>query len=209
MRQSLDWYVERFRKNPFDHLVGIEVTNCPGRTEPYSEGLWDQLLARFMPQRPIWGIGCDDMHKLEGAKQTFSVFLLSTHTEANVRKAMETGQFYFCKSTKNMDYTAEPSQLSPFPEIASIDHSQKTGTITVSATGYDTIQWISSPPSLVPTEDYRTSDSPWPLGQVVHTGSTLNYRTTPNIKHYVRAELLKKDGEHIHRTFTNPFGICV
>ena len=57
-------------------------------------------------------------------------------------------------------------------------------------------------------EDYKTSDNPWPLGQVVHMGQTLNYRDTPNIKNYVRAELKRTKGKHTYRTFTNPFGIA-
>lgn len=57
-----------------------------------------------------------------------------------------------------------------------------------------------------PVADYKTSDRPWPLGRVVHVGPTLPYRTTPGIGTYVRAELVRREGNHTHRTFANPFG---
>lgn len=39
-------------------------------------------------------------------------------------------------------------------------------------------------------------------------GHTLDYRKTPGIASYVRAELVRSEGDHTHRTFTNPFGFA-
>jgi hypothetical protein len=206
-RHTLDWYVGLYKNYSSDCLIGIEVTNCPGARESYDEALWDQLLARFMPERPVWGFGNDDMHRLSAARQTFNIFLLSSLTSANVRKAMESGQFFFCKSSKGIDYRQENFfGFDVFPSIERIDVDGARGTITIEANDYDEIIWISSPESLEPIEGQQDSYKPWPLGRVVHKGKTLEYRDTPGIKNYVRAELHNKDGDHIHRTFTNPFG---
>lgn len=35
--------------------------------------LWDQILTRTMPERPVWGYSCDDMHN---ADQLFKVHTL-------------------------------------------------------------------------------------------------------------------------------------
>jgi hypothetical protein len=206
-RQPLDWYIERFRKHSRSYLIGMEITNNGIPTRAYDEALWDQLLARFMPARPIWGFGNDDMHKLSNTKQTFNVFYLDQCTSENVREAMLRGQFCFCRSTRFINYTANDCQLDTFPQIQSIAVDEGAGTIKIIAADCDEIKWISSPLSLEPIDDYKTSNEPWQKGNVVHTGSTLNYRNTPGIKNYVRAELLRNDGSHTQRTFTNPFGI--
>ncbi len=207
-RKPLPWYVERFEKHGPEYLVGIEVTNCSPETENYDEGLWDQLLARFMPQRPIWGFGTDDMHSLENARESHSVFPLDEFNEAAVRKAMETGRFYFRKSSRRDDFRERRPPEELFPLIKAIRVDAEAGTITIDAANYETIRWISAPESLEPVADYRTSDEPWPLGRVVHEGKTLNYRNTPNLGNYVRIELQRQEGEDRFRTFTNPFGFA-
>jgi alpha-L-arabinofuranosidase len=126
-----------------------------------------------------------------------------------VRKAMESGQFVFCRSTRNIDYNPiRFTGFDIFPTIKSIDVDSEAGTITIEADDYDEIKWISAPQSLETLEDYEKSNKPWQLGTIVHTGKTLDYKNVAGIKNYVRAELHRKDGEHIQRTFTNPFGFA-
>lgn len=207
-RKPLDWYVERFRNHTADCLVGIEVTNCEQRYRAYDEGLWDQLLARHMPARPIWGFGTDDMHDLKSARQSFTTFFLDEATPDNVRKAMLTGAFTFSASTRGVDYREESPQVSEFPQLKVVTVNADEGVITIETESCDEVRWISAPESLAPTGDYRTSDSPWPMGRVVHAGETLDYRATPGIGSYVRAELIRREAGHEHRTFTNPFGFA-
>ncbi|MDA3926773.1 MAG: hypothetical protein PF904_18975 [Kiritimatiellae bacterium] len=203
-RKPLQWYIERYRNHSPRYLVGIEVTNGSAK---YNEALWDQLLTRFMPARPIWGFGNDDMHSMKNIKQTCNVFLLSELTDSSVREAMEAGQFFMYVSTKMVNYMEDPLGLSTFPEIKEINVDEDSGTITIHATGYDQIKWISAPQSLEPVKDYKISESPWPLGQVVHVGKTLDIRSNPKLRNYVRAEIILKEGGHINRILTNPFGI--
>lgn len=206
-RKPLDWYVNMYQNISADSLIGIEVTNNKLDYETYDIGLWDQLLARFMPQRPIWGFGNDDMHGLRAAKQTFNIFPLAKLTDESVKEAMQNGQFVFCRSSRDIDYRRNSfSGFDIFPTIEKIDIDADKGTITIAAKDYDEIKWISAPESLEVQEDYKTSMTPWQMGKVVHTGKTLNYRTTAGIKNYVRVELHRRDGEHTQRTFTNPFG---
>ncbi len=207
-RRPVEWYAERFRKHGPRYLVGIEVTNGAYPTATYDEGMWDQLLARFMPERPIWGFGTDDMHALNHVRESDSVFVLAELSEQAVRKAMEAGQFYFRRSNRQNDIrTREPAEKL-FPRIEAIRVDQEAGTITVQAANYDAIKWISTPESLDPVADYKTSNEPWALGRVVHEGPTLDYQNTPHLKNYVRVELHRQDGQHLYRTFTNPFGFA-
>ena len=207
-RQPVEWYVERFETHGPEYLVGIEVTNCSVETEKYDEGLWDQLLARFMPERPIWGFGTDDMHSLASVRESHSVFVIDEFNDDSVRAAMEDGQFYFRKSSRRNDFRERAPAEELFPLIHAIDVDEDAGVITVDASNYDVIQWITAPESLEPVADYETSNEPWPLGQVIHEGATLNYRETPELDRYVRIELHREDGEEIYRTFTNPFGFA-
>lgn len=207
-RKSLDWYTDRYKNHSFEHLIGIEITNCSASTQPYDLGLWDQLLAKFMPQRPIWGFGNDDMHHLNSTKQTFNVFYLAELTSANIRKAMESGQFCACQSTRRMDYTKQDEKVDIFPSIKNIEINDQAQTVTITADNCDQIDWFTCPVSAKPIGDYKTSNQPWHIGEKVHTGTMLNYRL-PSIKRYVRAELIRKDGEHTQRLFTNPFGVVI
>jgi hypothetical protein len=199
--------VQRFEKHRPEYLVGIEVTNGSTATEKYDEGLWDQLLARFMPQRPIWGYGTDDMHSLASVRESDSMFPLEELSETAIRTAMETGRFYFRRSNQTNDLRERDSQEPRFPRIEAIRVDDQAGTISVQASHYDAILWISAPESLEPVADYKTSNEPWPLGRVVHRGATLNLRDTANLGNYVRIELHRQDGEDLFRTFSNPFGL--
>ena len=207
-RQPVEWYAERFEKHGPEVLAGIEVTNGSVPTEKYDEGLWDQLLARFMPHRPVWGFGTDDMHALHNVRESDSVFPLEELSEAAVREAMLAGRFYFRKSSRANDFRRRRPPAELFPRIKAIRVDAQAGSITIDAANYQAIQWISTPESLEPAADYLTSNAPWPLGRVVHEGETLLYRETPHIGSYVRIELLRKDGEDLFRTFTNPFGFA-
>ena len=204
-RQPVAWYQNHFEQ--FDHLIGMEITNCGEAEEPYTEGLWDQLLARLMPERPVWGFGNDDMHALNNARETYTVFPLGELTIEAVRDAMEQGQFYFHKANRTWDVREGEEAMSRFPVIERIAVDNEAGTITIEASNYDIIRWISAPESLEPVADITESNAPHPLGRVVHEGETIAYRETPGVAHYVRAELHRTENGRIHRTFTNPFGI--
>ena len=203
MRHPLSFYVDRFKNNPPSCLIGIEIGNNAPMSEAFDLGLWDQLLARFMPRRPIWGFCNDDSHSLK-TKQSFNMFVLAENNSANVRRAMEQGQFYGCLSTKEIDYATDKNSI--FPTIKSIAVDQAKGTITINANNYDEIRWITSPSSLEPTGDYKTSNAPFPMGKVVGNQAVIDCGSE-KIKKYVRAELIRKEGTYIHRAFTNPFGV--
>jgi hypothetical protein len=206
-RKPLAWYVERYQKHPAGYLIGLEMANNDPPQHAYDEGLWDQLLARFMPQRPIWGFANDDMHQMESNRQAFTIFFLDRLDSASVRAAMHSGRFCICTSTKRTDYSRQPPRLSVFPKLSAVAIDAAAGTIHLDVTDCDQVRWISAPESLEAVADYKTSDQPWPLGRVVHVGPTLHYRQVSGIRNYVRAELCRAEGRDTHRTLTNPFGI--
>jgi len=177
-------YAAIFRDNA--HVVGMEVIN-QGQRYKDDVRLWDKVLAVLMPERPVWGFSNDDMHAKKKLGRDWEVFLIPSLNETNVRKAMEAGSFYF--STLGT-HPEEERSVAETPMITSITHDADAGTISISAT---------SGGNILPEEQYKWISA----GEVVHTGSVLDYRNNPGIANYIRAELTGKGGT----TYTNPYGI--
>lgn len=216
-RKPLKWYVDLFKRHSSDYLLGIEITNTYDLEVMEEDlNLWDNMLAMLMPQRTVWGFGTDDMHGLNYPIQAYSSLCLSELSSESVKKAMKQGHFFACRSSRRIDYRHDATStvagrvlanrdgMDIFPVVERIDIDRAKGCITISATNCDEIRWISSPKSIPDLDNVNKTLEP---GNVVAVGNSLNYLKTPNIKGYVRAELRRNDGEHMQRTFTNPFGL--
>ncbi|HUU69337.1 MAG TPA: dockerin type I domain-containing protein, partial [Planctomycetota bacterium] len=155
---TADWYANLFRT--YNHLFAMEVYN-QGDRYPNDRVKWDQVLGLLMPDKPAWGVSCDDAHVQSHMGNNWNVLLLTSVTEEEVRSALLNGRFYFTRKT---------SSTSPVPVIDSIAVNAGNATITITGQNYTEIRWISN-------------------GQLIHTGATLNCETTPNVGTYVRAEL--------------------
>ena len=190
--ETIQKYVTWYTDFPQEVLVGLEVFNSINR-HPNDIKLWDALLGVMMPGRPIWGFANDDMHYLSVgplpfAAVSWNVILADTLDEASIRAAMSTGQGYFCTVTTQIDGNFWSADLTPV--ITNVAHDSSAGTIALSAT---------SGGAPLQEANYRWISG----GQLVHTGSVLDYQNTPGITNYVRAQLVSAGGS----SFTNPFGI--
>src|SRR5690606_13416553 len=126
-QKSLEWYEGRFSKYPPTFLIGMDITGGA-----FTDGLWDQLLYRFMPGRQILGFATDDMHRLpqDPSKSPHTIFILKDLDSASVRKAMESGQFFFSRPSRR-------GSAGEFPVIESMEFDDIAGTITIHASKYD------------------------------------------------------------------------
>jgi len=166
------------------------VTNSADRD--YDEGLWDQLLARFMPERPIWGFGTDDMHSLSGVKLSYSVFLLDRLNDSNVRQAMETGQFYFTRANNSVSYLEGPPNIDVFPVVTNIEVCEEGNTVAISAENYTEIRWISVDEPADKIEK----------GNIVHRGPQVKLDELRGVGSFIRVEIENQAGV----TYLQPFG---
>ena len=116
----------------------------------------------------------------------WNVFVLSELSDGAVRKAMESGQFYFSTVSS---HESDARDVSRTPAIEAIIHDVAAGTIAISAV---------SEREPVDDQAYRWISA----GEVVHVVPTLDYRKTEGIDSYVRAEVTGAGGT----AFTNPFG---
>lgn len=179
-------YAELFRTYP--HLLGHEVLNGtrPLREYPLDRELWDKLLAKLMPNRPVWGFATDDMHSMTHLGRDWILVLTHQLNEGAVRDAITRGAFFFASIRL---HEAADQSVETTPRIERVDHDATNGIITVRATeggrllAGNAYRWIAD-------------------GKTVHVGPSLNYRTMPGIGTYVRAEVTGGGGT----VFTNPFG---
>lgn len=145
------------------------------------------------------------MHRIEQTKQSYNLFFLSENTADNVRSAMERGQFVFTGSTRGINYTKRPNDS--VPEIRRIIVDEKEGTIEIDASDWDEIRWITAPSNLEPIDDFKTSNRPFAIGEIIGTGPRISFHD-PRIHNYVRAELTRIDANGDSYTiYTNPFGV--
>ncbi|MCX8083141.1 MAG: PHP domain-containing protein [bacterium] len=177
---SDEWYIDLYTRYPF--IVGIEVHNQGNRC-PMDQILWDRILTRLMPDRPVWGFGNDDAHLPEHIGLSWNVFILKNLTVDELDTAMRKGIFYF-------SYKPEKTSDKMPPLIKSILISRvlvQNGEIRIYVKSKDAnaIEWISD-------------------GKVVATGEVVNLnKIKKDTGTYIRARLIGEGGY----TYTQPFGI--
>lgn len=172
---TLDWYVDFLQK--YDHLIGIEIYN-QGDRYPNDRELYDAVLSRTMPNRPVWAYSNDDMHHSAKLGYNWNLMLLPELTEEWVRKGMQQGRSFYVHAPLGHNG-------SKLPEIREVRVNNRKGLIEINAVGHDSIRWISN-------------------GVVVHRGSRLLLKDQHEIEKYVRAEIYGSDNFVMG---TQPFGI--
>lgn len=177
---SLDWYQDFYERFPV--IVGMEVYN-QGDRYPNDRILWDELLTRMMPERPIWANSNDDMHSVGHYFRNYNYMLMPELTEEAFRTSMEEGASFFA-----YENPADGNPLTPSIDSVTVDKINHT--ITIHAKEYTRIEWISG---VTGSGASRTQN-------VVATGESFSY--TSFTHPYVRAVVINSNG----RIYTQPFG---
>jgi uncharacterized protein (TIGR02145 family) len=164
------WFVDKYER--YDNVIGQEINARRDRM------FWDRILTRTMPDRPVWGFTTDDMHVLAGLGLRWSVLILPEFTKEAVRRSIEEGRFFSVITTDGHD-GPEP------PVIKSISVDRLAGTISIQATGYESMKWVSN-------------------GEIVHTDNVVDLNELENLGSYIRATFFGEGGTYI---MTQPFGI--
>ena len=175
------WHATNFKTYP--SLVGLEVYN-QGNRRPNDRILWDQILERTMPARPVFGYSGDDTHNDEQLFRNYNMMLMEELTTEELKDAMRKGESYFC-------YEPKGSGEAKAPRITNIVVDEDNKTITIEADGL--VHWIYG------TDKTSTSASST-RSSVVGIGKTFNYTNYQGT--YVRAYITNVYGE----TCTQPFG---
>ncbi len=172
------WYVYFYERH--EHLIGMEVFN-QGDRYPDDRDIWDRVLHRLMPDRPVWGFAGDDMHVTDHLGWNYNILPLEQLDKTDVRAAMESGAFYF--------YTPRQQMTSPSLHITRIRASPDSVRLMIDG-DVEAIDWITYNP------ETRQSD-------VVHQGAELALAHVPDSATFVRARITGAEGT----AYTQPFGL--
>jgi len=181
---SETWYENLFNDFDAETLIGMEVFSQRDRFE-YDRVLWDDMLERFMPERPIYGMAVDDYHG-SYAGYSFSDHPVHDHMDdTEFRQTLLDGAF-FSVSRHDPDDSV--------PIINDIIVDEDAGTIEIVAEDYDTIRWISGL-----DEDGFSNE--------IETGEIFDYSRFDGS--YVRAEIITNpESMNRRKVLTQPFGFA-
>ena len=168
------WHAKNFQT--FPSLIGLEVYN-QGNRRPNDRILWDQILQRTMPQRPVYGYSCDDAHNNDQLFRNYNYMLMEDLTTDELKDAMRKGESYFC-------YEPAGTGEGKAPRISGITVDETQQTITIEANGL--VHWIYA-------TDKTSSAASSARSTVVGIGNTFSYAGYQGS--YVRAFITNVFGE--------------
>jgi hypothetical protein len=210
-KQPPAWFVKLYRDHAAESFVGIEIAADDAATVDSYVNVWDQVLGELMPARPIWGFGTSDMHLLVRTRFAFTVFLLDELTMEDVKKAMQNGRFYSVVGPGILNLSRQRGQVhsgpeaydGTYPQLHSILVDRDAGKISIDASGYDEIVWISRS-----THQDANASAPRSSGEIVQRGPVFDYADSDATLRYVRAEVVRHTSDGSIRLFVNPFGLA-
>jgi hypothetical protein len=167
------WHATNFKTYP--SLIGLEVYN-QGNRRPNDRILWDQILERTMPERPVYGYSCDDAHNNDQLFKNYNFMLMENLTTDELKDAMRKGETYFC-------YEPAGTGLGKAPRITAIAVDEQTETITIETNGL--VHWIYG------TDQTSTAASST-RSTVIGMGNTFCYKGF--------------QGSYVRAFITNPYG---
>ena len=168
------WHATNFET--FPSLIGLEVYN-QGNRRPNDRILWDQILQRTMPNRPVYGYSCDDAHNNDQLFRNYNFMLMENLTTEELKDAMRKGESYFC-------YEPAGTGEGKAPRISAINVDETNKTITIHANGL--VHWIYA-------TDKTSSAASSARSTVVGIGNTFCYAGYQGS--YVRAFITNVFGE--------------
>ena len=182
--ENVAFFADLFRR--YKSCVGMEVLNMYDRPNRSDRILWDELLMTLIPEgeRTVWGFGNSDAHRVTEIDTAFMDFILPEYSLENLRKAMESGNFFavarYAKNELGEDFEGK----GPWPKVMGLDVDGEAETITVKGVNCNTIEWIAD-------GEIIQSETAEKNGEMVSTIKLADY--SDKISCYVRCQL-KGDG---------------
>ena len=173
-----------------DGFLGLEAMS----KEQFAEDLWDRLLTRFAPDRPVWGFGADDTSTGQASiggpidrRQTTLLLEPGDFDPDNQQASLEAAAQAMRDGRMTIsirdEWDPETDEYPTTPKINEIYVADDGTSITIDSQDYDSIEWVC-------------------CGEVVETGETIELG--PEHMGYVRANLHKSSSADATTT-TQPF----
>ena len=166
--------------------LGMDISSGTDDGTKYDKILYDKILQKVVPcGRVPWSFTYSDAHSPGQFDRAFTVHMMPEKTAAALRQSMEDGTFFgfsrhprLEKGDDSFVGTGDP------PRVSRIAVDEANGKITITASKYNTITWVSN-------------------GEIVARGATLNIAANDTkIGCYVRAYLLGPGGILYVQPFT-------
>jgi predicted metal-dependent phosphoesterase TrpH len=165
------WYQE------FDALISMEIFNAQNNGTGDPLQIWDDTLSLLMPGRTVFGCSGDDYHKGDLGRLGIAYNeLLITDKDFNLNKLGSVEQAW--RHGLYIAVAAKDPKNDDLPKINNIIVDNKNGIITLNASEYTNITWISGHNRLSGTSSLN-----------LETLSKENF-----FKGYVRVELKNENG---------------
>lgn len=182
--ENIAFFADLFRR--YKSCVGMEVLNMYDRPNRSDRILWDELLKTLIPEgeRTVWGFANSDAHRVCEIDTAFMDFILPEYSMANLRKAMENGNFFaiarYAKNELGEDFEGKGA----YPVVTKLVVDDENDTITIKGINCKAIEWIAD-------GEIIASETRADNGEIK---ITINLRDhSDKISCYVRAQL-KGDG---------------
>jgi hypothetical protein len=205
-REIFEPYAQLFMEHT--NLLGLEIVNKLDPETRADRVLWDNILRTTMPHgRPVWGSATDDAHHTRDVGFAYNLMLMPNLSLSEFRRSLESGAFFaFSRVSQDTNYRIYPGAIEDWlwlgrelsssnaesvhgrsvPQISSIAVNDSLGTITINATGFDSIRWYAD-------------------GEEIFRGATLNLSNHATaINSYVRATVVSNSNGVL---YVQPFGI--
>jgi len=182
--QWVDKYARLFLDYP--SCLGIDINSGTSNHTKYDRILYDRILAKTIPYGVVpWSFTYSDAHSPGEFDRAWTVHLMPEKTAGALRKSMEDGTFFgFSRHPRLELGDDEFVGVGDPPKVSRIAVDQAQGSITIQASNYDSVTWISN-------------------GAVVAKGETLKLADhDAKIGSYVRAYLLGPGGILYVQPFT-------
>jgi len=128
----------------YPSCLGMDVNSGTNDGTKFDAILYDRILTKVIPHgRVPWAFTYSDAHSRGEFDRAFTIHMMPALTEAALRTSMEAGTFFGFARHARLDLGNGFVGTGDPPAVERIAVDGTAGTITITATGYDTIVWVS------------------------------------------------------------------
>ena len=149
--------IEYYDKNPkwidkfaylfvnYPSCLGMDVNSGTNDGTKYDIILYDRILAKAIPYGVTpWAFTYSDAHSPGQFDRAFTIHMMPEKTPAALRKSMEDGTFFGFARHARLDLGDDFTGEGAPPAVSNIAVDSAAGTISITASGYDNIIWVTN-----------------------------------------------------------------
>ena len=168
-----------------ESCLGMDISSGTDDGTKYDKILYDKILQKLVPNGFLpWSFTYSDAHSPGQFDRAFTIHMMPEKTVPALRKSMENGTFFSVSRHARMVKGDDWVGTGAPPAVSKINVNQAAAKITITASNYDRIVWISD-------------------GKEIAKGATLDIAANDSkIGSYVRAYVLGSGGILYVQPFT-------